>query len=232
MVVDVFLQFFVAVRHNSTTSLAEEDEREHERIINVGAKVDVEEKIVRLDSHTDAISKIKRQRLVMLQRAAAQAEMKEKERQRRRSREIEIVNQIWYHPEFDKRLTKIARDYIGRWCLGSFLFDFLACAPVLFYELFHGFQTDYDEKWIQISSGWYRTYLAFKLFKLFMLSRISGLLDYLSEILKNQIFVRQKVTIENTMAYVRSIFEFGIMIHLFSCLWIFIGALNDEWMEN
>ena len=74
--------------------------------------------------------------------------------------------------------------------------------------------------------------MAFKLFKLFMLSRISGLLDYLSEILKNQIFVRQKVTIENTMAYVRSIFEFGIMIHLFSCLWIFIGALNDEWMEN
>ena len=65
-----------------------------------------------------------------------------------------------------------------------------------------------------------------------MLSRISGLLNYLSEILKNQIFVRQKVTIENTMAYVRSIFEFGIMIHLFSCLWIFIGALNDEWMEN
>ena len=39
--------------------------------MNVGAKVDVEEKIVRLDSHTDAISKIKRQRLVMLQRAAA-----------------------------------------------------------------------------------------------------------------------------------------------------------------
>ena len=65
-----------------------------------------------------------------------------------------------------------------------------------------------------------------------MLSRISSALKYVEELLKNNVFVRQKVTIENMMEYVRSIFEFGIMIHISTCMWIFIGALDDQWMEN
>lgn len=34
--------------------------------------------------------------------------------------------------------------------LGYFIFDFLACAPVLVYELTNGLTTNYDKKYEQI----------------------------------------------------------------------------------
>lgn len=52
----------------------------------------------------------------------------------------------WYDPIFEKRASKIAKQYIGKYGFGYFLFDFLACVPVLLYEAGYGFTTDFDEK--------------------------------------------------------------------------------------
>lgn len=73
---------------------------------------------------------------------------KEAARQKRRKKIIEIKTAKWYDPQFEKRFSKISRKYIGPFLLGYFIFDFLACAPVFFYEMFDGFTTDYDQKMV------------------------------------------------------------------------------------
>ena len=83
----------------------------------------------------------------------------------------------WYDPNYEKRITKIAKNYIGKYGFGYFLFDFLACVPVLLYEAAHGFTTDYEEKYEQIHSNQYITYVWFKIFKILMLARIHVLTD-------------------------------------------------------
>ena len=96
--------------------------------------------------------------------------LKELERQKRRRREIERRNAKWYDPVFEKRGTRIARRYCGLFLFdGVFLYNFIACVPVLSFEAYHLFETDYDEKWDQIQTMQYRVYIGFKLFKLIML---------------------------------------------------------------
>ena len=112
---------------------------------------------------------------------------------------------------------------------GYFLFDALACIPILFYEGANGFTTDYDEKSAQIDSTAYTVFVFFKLFKLLMLSRISLALTYIEELLKD-IFVYRKVTLENVTGYIRSCGAFGVLIHMFACAWLFVGA--NDWMTE
>ena len=86
---------------------------------------------------------------------------------------MERRNAKWYHPTLEKRFSKISKKYIGPWGFGYFLFDFLACVPVLTYELLNGFTTDVGEKEEQIETNAYTVFIFFKLFKILMLSRIS-----------------------------------------------------------
>ena len=60
---------------------------------------------------------------------------------------------MWYDPVLEKRFSKIAARYLGPFMFGYFLFDVLACLPVLSYEAINGFKTDYDDKWEQINSA-------------------------------------------------------------------------------
>ena len=47
----------------------------------------------------------------------------------------------WFDPSYEMRFSKISAKYFGRFYLGYFLFDFLACVPVLLYEAGGGFTT-------------------------------------------------------------------------------------------
>ena len=51
---------------------------------------------------------------------------------------------MWYDPDYDKRFSRISKKYVGTYFIGYFLFDCLACVPVLLYEMLHGFKTDRD----------------------------------------------------------------------------------------
>lgn len=137
----------------------------------------------------------------------------------------------WYDPIFEKRFSKISRNYIGSRGFGYFLFDFLACVPVFLYEASNGFTKDFEEKEEQIESNVYIVFIFFKLFKLLMLSRISQSLSYVGDLLSDR-FVTKKIKVENIMGYVRAAGSFSIMIHIFSCAWIYIGALDDQWMDD
>ena len=58
-----------------------------------------------------------------------------------------------------------------------------------------------------------------------MLSRISQSLNFIEDILKDY-FVRDKVTVQNLMGYIRVTGEFALLIHFFACLWLSVGALH------
>ena len=137
----------------------------------------------------------------------------------------------WYDPNYEKRITKIAKNYIGKYGFGYFLFDFLACVPVLLYEAAHGFTTDYEEKYEQIHSNQYITYVWFKIFKILMLARIFQLLNFV-EILLNSFFESKIVTINNLVNYIKACLAFAVMIHIFACAWIYVGALEHQWMTE
>lgn len=117
---------------------------------------------------------------------------KEAARQHRRKKQLEIKSAKWYDPQFEKRFSKISMKYVGRFMFGYFIFDFLACAPVFFYEMFDGFTTDYERKQEQINSRGYKVVVFFKVFKLLMLSRISQSLSFIEDSIKD-VFVRKKL---------------------------------------
>lgn len=98
------------------------------------------------------------------------------------------------------------------------------------YEAAYGFTTDFEEKEQQIESQVYTVFIFFKLFKILMLSRISQSLSYFADLLKDR-FPEKKTVVENLMGYIRAAGSFLIMIHIFACIWIYIGAMDDQWME-
>ena len=150
---------------------------------------------------------------------------------RRRKNEINRRNAKWYDPVFEKRFSKIARKYIGPFAIGYFIFDFLACFPLLAYEASHGFDTSYDLKWNHIHNKTFEIFVIFKIFKILMLSRISESLTFFEEKTKD-IFMQDKIRVENLFGYLRAAGEFLIMIHIFACLWLYIGALEGQWMTD
>ena len=46
------------------------------------------------------------------------------------------------------------------------------------------------------------------------------------------IFVSSKIAIENTTTYMESVFTFLVMLHMFTCAWIWVGFLDNQWMGN
>lgn len=167
-------------------------------------------------------------------RAKDMSIMKDEERQRRRRRKIERRNAKWYDPVFEKRGSRIAKKYCGSFLFdGLFLYNFVACAPVLAYEALNGFTTDYEVKWNEIHTLHYQIFMAFKLFKIVMLVEISNQWQLIEDVLK-EYFVTSKLTIENTTNFLKAVFAFLAMLHVFACAWIWIGALSggDQWMED
>ena len=107
-----------------------------------------------------------------------------------------------------------------------FLYNFLACVPVLAYEAYYGFEDDYDKKWEQIHNSYYKTFMGFKLFKIFMLVEISKQWQLIQDVF-NEYYVTSKLTIENMTSFINALFAFLVMLHVFTCAWIWVGALND-----
>ena len=164
----------------------------------------------------------------MQEREDALRARKEEERVNRRKKDIERRNAVWYDPEFEKRFTRISRKYCGSFFIGYFLFDCLACVPVLFYEASDGFTNDEDIIMDHIESQQYKVFWGLKLFKFLMLSRIMESLRFIENLLKDQ-YVESSFAVENAMGYLRAAGEFIIMIHIFSCMWLFVGQLEFQY---
>jgi len=69
------------------------------------------------------------------------------------------------------------------------------------------------------------------LFKLIILFQIGNQWSFVEDIVK-EYFVTSKLTIENTINYFGAVVSFLVMLHVFACTWIWIGALEDQWMEG
>ena len=72
------------------------------------------------------------------------------------------------HDVYEMRFTSI----IERYMKTSFIFDFLACVPVLLYDSLHGFTTDEDQIEVILNSGWYYLWNFLKICKLAQIIRI------------------------------------------------------------
>ena len=64
-----------------------------------------------------------------------------------------------------------------------------------------------------------------------MLSRIMQSLTFIEHLLKDR-FVEQSFTVENIMGYVRAAGEFILMVHIFVCLFLYLGQFDNEWFAN
>ena len=111
------------------------------------------------------------------------------------------------------------------------MFDSCACIPIFLYEASYGFTTDEAEKERQIESNVYNVFVFFKLFKLLMISRINRSINLIQDQLK-EIFVQDKITVENMFGYMKAAFTFLILIHFFACVWLYTGAIEGEWMTE
>lgn len=40
------------------------------------------------------------------------------------------------------------------------------------------------------------------------------------------------IQVENIIGQIRAASSFAVMIHCFACLWIYIGALDHQWMDD
>ena len=69
---------------------------------------------------------------------------------------------------YEMRFTSIVERYMKT----SFIFDFLACVPVLFYDALYGFTTDEDQIEIILNSGLYWFFNFLKICKLAQIIRI------------------------------------------------------------
>ena len=72
----------------------------------------------------------------------------------------------------------------------------------------------------------YQIFAGFKIFKLFMVLRIFQTLELIENVLKD-IFIFEKIFIENMMNYVKVLIELILLIHLAACIWIFVSFAND-----
>ena len=61
-----------------------------------------------------------------------------------------------------------------------------------------------------------------------MLSRISQSLSFIEDLLKDR-FVESSFRVENIMGVTRAAGEFVVMIHLMSCIWLYVGQLKDQY---
>ena len=72
--------------------------------------------------------------------------------------------------------------------------------------------------------------MAFKLFKLLMVLRVFKSLTTLELWLKN-VFIFQKIKIENIMNYVKTLIQLILLEHIFACVWIYINHSNEDWSQ-
>ena len=184
MIIDIILRFFIAIRQsqNENEEEKEEDNEEEMSIKVTKNKVEAEES----DDDGDDVAVSKKQKLQkeMQEREEALIKRKEEERINRRKREIERRNAVWYDPQFEKRFSIIAKKYTGQYYIGYFLFDCLACIPVLSYEASDGFSTHEEFVMNHIDSRQYQIFWGFKTFKFLMLSRIMQSLMFIETLLK------------------------------------------------
>ena len=128
---------------------------------------------------------------------------------------------------YELRLSRIALRYLKSY----FLFDFLACIPILIYEATYKFSTDGATVLAMIESGWYWYFNLFKIFKILQYLRISEVLKRLGEN-ADVLFPHKKVLILNMRKIMLVAIKFGLNIHLMTCLFMLSSTGQREEQEN
>ena len=57
-------------------------------------------------------------------------------------------------------------------------------------------------------------------------------LKQVADLLQEKIFYTRMIQVENLTGYIRSVGSFTIMVHVFACMWIYVGALDGQWMSE
>lgn len=190
-----------------------------------------QQKLTKEEEQLENLTKKEKKQQELNRRAADLVSQKEEKRALRRKKDIEKRNAVWYDPNFDKRFSRISKKYVGSYFIGYFLFDCLACVPVLFFELTHGFTTDPDRVNEHIHTHQYYLFVFFKLFKFLMLPRLMQSLNFLEAILK-QAFVKDTFVVQLIMSYTKAGAAFILMVHISTCAWLWVGNIPDEWMDH
>lgn len=64
-----------------------------------------------------------------------------------------------------------------------------------------------------------------------MLARIVHSLEFIENLLKDK-YVERSFTVENIMGYTKAAGEFIVLIHIFSCFWLFVAQTEDQWFDK
>ena len=122
------------------------------------------------------------------------------------------------HPVYETRFSILAKNYLKTY----FVFEFLACAPVFLYEVFHGFTGNQDAI-VQdhIESSFYQFLFHLKLFKLLTASKVIQTMKQLVQLLKDNLS-SYRTFIHNAYRMIYTIVKTSVMVHILVCMWIYI----------
>ena len=128
------------------------------------------------------------------------------------------------HPVYETRFTNIASRYLKTY----FFFEFLACAPIFFYEAFYGFTTDYDDvKKYHVDSNLYHIFFFMKIFKLLASPKIAETFSMTVLSLKD-FFYMQRTMITGIHRIFRVVLKTGLVAHIMACIWLRLSLYSDE----
>ena len=146
-------------------------------------------------------------------------------RNKRLSRKIgkEMVD-LLEDPIYEMRITKIASKYLKTY----FIFELLACAPILVFEASYRFTTDYQEvKELHIDSALYRLFYALKLFKLLAFPKVAHVANTIVAEIKDYFYV-YRGEIQSAYVIVATVLKAIIIAHVMVCFWLRIEIIEDS----
>ena len=111
---------------------------------------------------------------------------------------------------------------VRRYLKSYFIFDFMACVPVLIYEASYSFSNDFKTVIKMIDTRWYNFWSLFKVFKFLHYLRIKEVLTRFFEKLDN-LFPLQKILVVNIRNVLWSAIRFCIATHVIACLFIIVS---------
>ena len=128
------------------------------------------------------------------------------------------------HPVYETRFTHIASRYLKTY----FVFEFLACAPILIYETIFRFTIDYDDvKKYHVDSLLYHIFFFMKIFKLLAAPKVAETFAMTVGALKD-FFYMHRTLINGIHRMVHVILKTGLISHIMVCIWLRLSLYFDE----
>ena len=109
---------------------------------------------------------------------------------------------------------------VVRYLRGWFIFDIMACLPILVFEMKHGFTTNEEEVRELIDSNIYFILFLLKIFKLGMLMRIDSVIQNITTRIEDVLPHVNKTLFVNVVRTIRVTLLFLLWSHWYACGWI------------